>query len=84
MKTGISFSKIRGYLLLNIGVFESFFFKSAFCKNRSFKVGIYFRKSEFHLNFRPRIEAVRFFLPRRSIDLESNYKTLNSRHFYFS
>ena len=82
MKIGISFSKIRGYLLLNIGVFESFFFKSAL--NRSFKVGIYFRKSEFHLNFRPRIEAVRFFLPRRSIDLESNYKTLNSRHFYFT
>ena len=79
MKIGISFSKIRGYLLLNIRVF---FFKSAL--NRSFKVGIYFRKSAFHLNFRPRIEAVRFFLPRRSIDLESNYKTLNSRHFYFT
>ena len=25
VKIGISFSKIRGYLLLNIGVFESFF-----------------------------------------------------------
>ena len=40
MKIGISFSKIRGYLLLNIGVFESFFLNLRFAK-----IGV--SKSEF-------------------------------------
>ena len=82
MKIGISFLKIRGYLRLNIGVLESFFLNLRFAKSE-FQSRNLFSKIRVSLKLSSK-EAVRFFLPRRSIDLESNYKTLNSRHFYFT
>ena len=65
------FFEIRAYLLLNIGVFGSFFFKSEFIvENQSFtKTFVQGGCANFSVTL---------------ADLESNYKTLNNRHFYFT